>query len=209
MEETHLARAKKKSLKERRTLVFVDESGLSERPRVVHTWAPKGQTPQLVFSHAWGKLSVIAGITWWEFYFRLFRGSIKSRQAVEFLGHLRRQIRGRLLIIWEGLAVHRSRHVRDYGARSGGADRPGAVASLRARTQPLRIHRGPSQAPCLGELLSEGPSALEPGSAAATPAQPTAHPIDPRLLATGRAFFVTKCYPFVRGSIISYRERRC
>ena len=69
----------------------------------MRTWARIGQTPQLVFSHAWGKLSVIAGITWWAFYFRLFRGSIKSRQAVEFLGHLRRQIRGRLLIIWDGL----------------------------------------------------------------------------------------------------------
>jgi transposase len=120
VEETHLAGAKKKSLKERRTLVLVDESGLSERPSVVRTWARKGQTPQLVFSHAWGKLSVIAGITWWEFYFRLFRGSIKSPQAVEFLGHLRRQIRGRLLIIWDGLAVHRSRKVRDYVERSGG-----------------------------------------------------------------------------------------
>lgn len=120
MEETHLARAKKKSLKERRTLVFVDESGLSERPSVVRTWARKGQTPQLVFSHAWGKLSVIAGITWWEFYFRLYRGSIKAAQAVEFLGHLRRQIRGRLLVIWDGLAVHRSRRVRHYVERSQG-----------------------------------------------------------------------------------------
>lgn len=120
MEETHLARAKKKSLKEGRTLVFVDESGLSERPSVVRTWAPKGQTPQLVFSHSWGKLSVIAGITWWEFYFRLYRGSIKGRQAAEFLGHLRRQIPGKLLVIWDGLAVHRSRTVRHCVERSKG-----------------------------------------------------------------------------------------
>ena len=118
MEEAHLARAKKKSLKERRTLVFVDESGLSERPSVVRTWAPIGQTPQLTFNHAWGKLSVIAGITWWQFYFRLYRGSIKAAQAVEFLGHLRRQVKGRLLVIWDGLAVHRSRRVQDYVERS-------------------------------------------------------------------------------------------
>jgi transposase len=115
-----LARAKKKSLKEGRTLVFVDESGLSERPSVVRTWAPKGQTPQLVFNHSWGKLSVIAGITWWEFYFRLYRGSIKSRQAVEFLSHLRRQVAGKLLVIWDGLAVHRSRKVCHYVERSHG-----------------------------------------------------------------------------------------
>ncbi len=30
---------------------------------------------------------------------------------------------------------------------------------------------------------------------------PPAHPIDPRLLATGRTFFVTKCYPLMRVSI--------
>lgn len=112
MEEIHLAGTKKKALKEGRTLVFVDESGLSERPSVVRTWAPRGQTPQLRFSHAWGKLSVIAGITWWEFYFRLYRGSIRAAQAVDFLGHLRRQVGGRLLVIWDGLAVHRSRRVR-------------------------------------------------------------------------------------------------
>lgn len=115
-----MARAKKKSLNEGRTLVFVDESGLSERPSVVRTWAPRGQTPQLTFSHAWGKLSVIAGITWWEFYFRLYRGSIKAAQAVDFLGHLRRQLTGKLLIIWDGLAVHRSRRVRDYVEGSEG-----------------------------------------------------------------------------------------
>jgi transposase len=100
--------------------VFVDESGLSERPHVVRTWAPRGQTPQLEFSHAWGKLSVIAGITWWQFYFRLYRGSIKAPQAVDFLGHLRRQLPGKLLIIWDGLAVHRSRIVRDYVRRTRG-----------------------------------------------------------------------------------------
>lgn len=115
-----MASVKKKSIRESRTIVFVDESGLSECPNIVRTWAPKGQTPQLVFSHTWGKLSVIAGITWWEFYFRLFRGSIHGRQAVDFLGHLRRQIPGNLLVIWDGLAVHRSRKVRNYVERTKG-----------------------------------------------------------------------------------------
>jgi transposase len=98
----------------------VDESGLSERPNVVRTWAPKGQTPQLVFSHAWGKLSVVAGITWWQFYFRIYRGSIKSQQAVDFLRHLSRQISGKLLIIWDGLAVHRSRLVMGFITQTKG-----------------------------------------------------------------------------------------
>ncbi len=88
--------------KEGRALVFVDESGLSERPGVVRIGARKGQ----------------AGITWWEFDFRLFRGSLKSRQAVEFLGHWRRQIPGRLPVIRDGLAVHRRRRRRATSLRA-------------------------------------------------------------------------------------------
>jgi len=63
----------------------------------------------------------MAGITWWRFYFRLFPGSIKSAQVVEFLKALRRQLRRPLLIIWDGLPAHRSRLVRDYVDSQTGA----------------------------------------------------------------------------------------
>lgn len=67
---------------------------MSERPHRCRTWAPRGQTPQLQFHFNWKQLSVIAGITWWQFYFRLYPGAIKAPQVVEFLGHLTRQIPG-------------------------------------------------------------------------------------------------------------------
>lgn len=114
LEAAHLARVKKKARNEGRTIVFVDESGLSERPSVARTWAPRGETPQLTFHFNWGKLAVIAGVTWWQFYFRLYPGKIRSPQVVDFLRRLLRQIRGKLLVIWDGLAAHRSRHVRDF-----------------------------------------------------------------------------------------------
>ena len=60
-------------------------------------------------------------MTWRRFYFRLFAGTVRGPQAVEFLRALRRQVRGRLLIIWDGLAVHRSRLVCQWAERSGGA----------------------------------------------------------------------------------------
>lgn len=63
---------------------------------------------------SWKALSAIAGITYWKFYFRLYPGAIKSEQIVEFLDALRRQIGRRLLIVWDGLAAHRSRRVRDH-----------------------------------------------------------------------------------------------
>ena len=93
-------------------IVFVDESGLSERPTLVRTWAPKGQTPVIQYSFTWKQLSVIAGVTLWNFYFRLYPGPIRAQQCVDFLKALRRQIGRKLLIIWDNLKVHKSRLVR-------------------------------------------------------------------------------------------------
>jgi len=59
----------------------MDESGLSERPTRARTWAPRGQTPVLQYHFNWKQLSVIAGISLWRFYFRLFPGAIQ----LEFL----------------------------------------------------------------------------------------------------------------------------
>jgi transposase len=95
-------------------IVFIDESGLSERPTRVRTWAPRGQTPVLQYSFSWKQLSAIAGLTFWNFYFRFFPGSIKALQLVEFLAALTRQIEGKLLVIWDGLKAHKSRLVRRF-----------------------------------------------------------------------------------------------
>jgi transposase len=63
---------------------------------------------------------VIAGITWWNFYFQLVRGSVRSPQVVEFLTHLLRHLPGNVLVVWDRLAQHRSRLVRDFIAGQGG-----------------------------------------------------------------------------------------
>ncbi len=95
-------------------IVFVDESGLSERPTRVRTWAPKGETPVLQYHFNWRQLSAIAGITFYRFYFRLFPGAIKGAQLVEFLQALHQTIGRKLLVIWDGLPAHRSRRVRAF-----------------------------------------------------------------------------------------------
>jgi hypothetical protein len=53
-------------------------------------------------------------VTWWNFYSRLFPGTIRSPQVVEFLEHLLRDLPGRLLIVWDGLRSRRSRMVWDF-----------------------------------------------------------------------------------------------
>jgi transposase len=114
MEEAALAGARKKCRAEGRTIVFIDESGLSERPTRVKTWAPKGQTPVLRYSFNRTQLSLIAGVTIANFHFRFFHGAIRSPHLVEFLEALGRQVNGKLLIVWDGLPAHRSRLVRRY-----------------------------------------------------------------------------------------------
>jgi transposase len=121
VEAQALAGAKKNASAQRRVIVFVDESGLSERPTRVRTWAPRGHTPVLQYCFNWHQLSVIAGVTFYRFYFRLFPGTIKGPQVIEFLRALRRQIKRKLLVIWDGLSAHRSRLVRAYLEQLDGA----------------------------------------------------------------------------------------
>jgi len=77
---------------------------------------------------------VIAGVTLWNFYFRLHQGAIRGRQAADFLGQLLRQIRRPLLVIWDGLAVHRSKKVKAFLERHPGeahlAQLPGYAPEL-------------------------------------------------------------------------------
>jgi transposase len=109
-----LAGAQKKSSTEGRLIVFIDESGLSERPTRIRTWAIKGCTPVVQFHFNWKHVSAVAGLTRTNFLFRLYDGAIRSAQVVEFLKALRTQLKRKLLIIWDGAAQHKSRIVRHY-----------------------------------------------------------------------------------------------
>jgi transposase len=86
----------------------------------VRTWAPRGQTPILQHCFNWKTLSAVAGVTFWNFYFQLHPGTIKTPQVIEFLQALRRQIRQPLLIVWDRLPAHRSVAVRRYVESSQG-----------------------------------------------------------------------------------------
>ena len=121
VEKEEVAGGKKIAARQGRIIVFIDESGLSERPCRARTWAPKGQTPVLQYSFSWKQLSVIAGVSFWRFYFRFFPGSIKSPQIVEFLKALQATIGRKMLIVWDRLQAHRSRLVKDYVEKQRGA----------------------------------------------------------------------------------------
>lgn len=113
-------RIQQKARKEKRTLVFIDESGLSQKPAAKNTWAPEGETPVIQMNFNWKKLSVIGGITIRSIYFQLHEESVKSAQVIEFLKHLQKHIKGKLLVVWDNLPAHRSKVVAQYLATTKG-----------------------------------------------------------------------------------------
>src|SRR5262249_24351745 len=55
----------------------------------------------------------------YSFYFRLYQGTVKSAEVVDFLQALLRHLSGSLLIVWDRLSAHRSRITRDFMAGQG------------------------------------------------------------------------------------------
>ncbi|WP_080507451.1 transposase [Bryobacter aggregatus] len=115
----------------------MDESGLTQKPHRCRTWAPRGQTPILFHHFNWKNLSLIAGLSRWNLHFEMFSETIKSPHIVIFLGKLLRVIPGKILIVWDGLAAHRSKFVQDF------------IASCDGRIQTLRL---PAYAPELNPV---------------------------------------------------------
>jgi hypothetical protein len=91
-------------------------------------------------------LSAMAGVTWWNFYFRLFPGTVRSPQVVEFLTHLLRHLPGPVLVIWDRLQTHRSRLVRDFVAAQQGRLTLELFAGVRAGAEPGGVHLGTLEA---------------------------------------------------------------
>ena len=69
---------------------------------------------RLQFNFNWQKLSVSAGLTLRNFYFRLYRGAIGELEVIDSLKALVRHIDRPLLIVWDRLPAHRSRLVREF-----------------------------------------------------------------------------------------------
>jgi transposase len=124
-----MAFPQKGALKEGRTIVFCDQSGFYLLPSVVRTYAPIGETPILGEHLSRDHLSAMSGITLEGKLYMLEQDrSFKGEDVVRFLKHLMHQIPGKLLIVWDGSPIHRSRAVKDFLA-SG--------ASLRVQLEQL------------------------------------------------------------------------
>lgn len=111
----------KRARKERRTLVFEDESGFYLLPGLVKTYAPRGQTPVIKQKQTHDHLSVMGGMTpQGKVYTLVRRKPLNGLHCIEFLEHLRAVTRRRILVIWDGSPIHRRVAVRDFVAQSEG-----------------------------------------------------------------------------------------
>ena len=110
-----MAFPEKRALKESRTIIFCDQSGFYLLPMVVRTYAPVGKTPILHEHLSREHLSAMSGITLdGSLYMLEQERAFKGEDVVRFLKHLMRQIKGKLLIIWDGSPIHRGRAVKDF-----------------------------------------------------------------------------------------------
>ncbi len=120
-----VATAKKNATRRKATIVFLDESGFSQRPPIRRTWAPRGQTPVLIHrQRRWEQLSAIGALAYrrtprrralrTNVYLQTVPGPVHGTEVVRFLRHLRRHVRTPVILIWDGLQAHRSREVQQY-----------------------------------------------------------------------------------------------
>ncbi len=112
---------KRRAARERRTLVFTDESGFYLLPGVVKTYAPKAKSPVIKEWQTHDHLSVMGAVTREAKLYSMVREeSFTGLQVEEFLRHLIRHLGPRLLVIWDGSPIHRRANVKEFLASRDG-----------------------------------------------------------------------------------------
>jgi len=139
-----MAYGKKNARCRKAWIFFEDESGVSQRPSVRRTWAPRGKTPVLIHSFTWKSLSVCAALGFrWDgrrsrLYFQTRPGSYASESLISFLQDLKRHLRGqKATLVWDGLPSHKSGLMAEY---------------MRRQRHWLRVERLPGYAPDLNPV---------------------------------------------------------
>lgn len=113
--EEEWPKLRRKAKREGKIIAFLDESGHSQTPTVIATWAPRGETPIMLHNFNWTRCSIISAITpEGRFHYRLYMGSVKSEHVLSFLKHLLSRIKKNILLFWDGLPPHKSGIVNNF-----------------------------------------------------------------------------------------------
>lgn len=113
-----MACPEKKAAEEKRTIVWIDQSGFYLLPMAVRTWAPRGQTPVLRVPLTRDHLAAISAITpEGRLVMQMQDHAYCGEDIVRFLRLLLRKFPGKLLVIWDGSPIHRGQAVKAFLAR--------------------------------------------------------------------------------------------
>jgi len=100
--------------RDRRTLLFVDESGFYLLPSRVRTYSPEGLRPVLPEWQTRDHLSVMGGLTpGGRFYTLARQESLNGLHTIAFLIHILRYA-DRWLVVWDRSPIHRRATVKEF-----------------------------------------------------------------------------------------------
>ncbi|HMB05025.1 MAG TPA: IS630 family transposase [Isosphaeraceae bacterium] len=112
---------RRRARRERRVLVFEDESGFYRLPGLVRTYAPEAHTPVSREDQTRDHLSIMGGMTPEGKIYTLARQqSLNGWHTIEFLVHLGRVAGTRLWVIWDGSPIHRRAEVAEFVSETRG-----------------------------------------------------------------------------------------
>lgn len=122
---------------------FWDESGISQKPSVRRTWSLKGKTPVIKSTGSWRARSVTGIITTTtsgrkpKLFLRIFTHSMKTPDVIRAVKELRQHVRGKLVLVWDGLSAHLSKETQAF---------------LKTQEHWLTVYRFPAYAPELNPV---------------------------------------------------------
>jgi len=120
VEAVSLDRHQKKVQRLKAHLAFLDESGFLLIPNVRRTWAPRGRTPIIWHRYRHDRISAISAVTVsfqrqrLGLYFHLHRENISQSEVVLFLRYLLQQIRGPIVLLWDGGSIHTGQEIQVF-----------------------------------------------------------------------------------------------
>lgn len=123
----------------------------------------RGQTPYLMSSGSWKKLTMVGIMTTTpegrrsKLFIRTIAGALTQEETICFLKDLKQHLHGkRLLLIWDGLPAHRARTVTAYVKSQHAWLRTARLPSYAPEVNPIEYCWGAMKKKHLGNLRAEG-----------------------------------------------------
>lgn len=96
-------------------LLFADEAGVHEEAVVGRTWGARGETPVVRTTGTRRRVNVISAISpRGRLWFRCFQGTLTAARFIALLQDLRRDVRGKIVLVLDRHPAHRADSVLRY-----------------------------------------------------------------------------------------------